>query len=100
MGNIPIYISAAALLFTFYQWIKSTSKADTTQITTVLIKLESIIESMTEVKADMRSMRTEMKDDMQDIKAEVQDLRERLAKAESSVASAHKRLDQAIGGRE
>jgi predicted nuclease with TOPRIM domain len=59
--------------------------------------LETIIESMTEIKADMRSMKAEMKEDMQDVKSEVQDLRERLAKVEASAASAHKRLDTAIG---
>ena len=99
MEYIPIGVSVAALLFSVYQFSRATHKANDSQMTTVLIKLESIIESMSEVKSDMRSMKAEMKEDMQDVKSEVQDLRERMAKAESSIASAHKRMDQAFGGR-
>ena len=85
----PILISLAALLFAYYQYSRNMHTDDTTQMTTVLIKLESIAEGITEIKSDMKN-----------VKKEVQDIRERLAKAEASVASAHKRLDQAIGGRE
>ena len=92
-----VIVSIAALILSIYQFTRNTHQKSDTQITTVLIKLESIIESMTEIKADMRSMKAEMKEDMQDVKSEVQDLRERLAKVEASAASAHKRLDTAIG---
>ena len=89
MGNLPYYVSAIALMFSVYQFIKQNTKADASQITTVLIKLENIADDIAEIKADLKS-----------VKAEVQDLRERIAKVEASAAQAHKRLDQAIGGRE
>ncbi len=92
-----VIVSIAALAFTIYQYIRTSHQRNDTQMTTVLIKLESIIESMTEVKADMRSMKAEMKEDMGEVKSEVQDLRERMAKVEASAASAHKRLDTALG---
>lgn len=89
MGNLPYYVSAIALLFSVYQFIKQNTKADASQITTVLIKLENIAAGIAEIKADLKS-----------VKAEVQDLRERIAKVEASAAQAHKRLDQVVGGRE
>lgn len=89
MGNLPYYVSAIALMFSVYQFIKQNTKADASQITTVLIKLENIADGIAEIKADLKS-----------VKAEVQDLRERIAKVEASAAQAHKRLDTMIGGRE
>lgn len=85
---IPYIISALALLFSVYQFVKATEKEDTGQITTVLIKLENISEGITEIKADMRS-----------IKEDVNNLRERVATVEASAKSAHHRID-AIEGKE
>ena len=82
MAYIPILISALALLFSAYQFVKASEKEDTSQMTTVLVKLENIAEGITEIKSDMRS-----------IKEDVQNLRERVATVESSVKSAHRRID-------
>ena len=82
MNYIPYIVSILALLFSVYQFIKATEKEDTTQLTTLLIKLENISDGVNEIKKDMRSMRED-----------VQVLRERIAKAEASIASAHKRID-------
>lgn len=83
---IPYIISALALLFSVYQFVKATEKEDTGQITTVLIKLENISEGITEIKADMRS-----------IKEDVNNLRERVATVEASAKSAHHRIDTIEG---
>ena len=85
MAYIPILISALALLFSAYQFVKTSEKEDTSQMTTVLVKLENIAEGITEIKSDMRS-----------IKDDVQNLRERVATVESSVKSAHHRIDTMI----
>jgi len=82
MNYIPYIVSILALLFSVYQFIKATEKEDTTQLTTLLIKLENISDGVNEIKKDMRSMRED-----------VQVLRERIAKAEAAIASAHKRID-------
>lgn len=86
MNYIPYIVSITALLFSVYQFIKATEKEDTTQLTTLLIKLENISDGVNEIKKDMRSLRED-----------VQTLRERIAKAEASIASAHKRVDILTG---
>ena len=86
MAYIPITISAVALLFSIYQFLNKSNKDETTQITTMLVKLESIAEGIIEIKGDIRSMRDD-----------VNDLRERMGKVEASVASVHKRVDRIEG---
>lgn len=87
--SYAIIVSVLALLFSVYQFVRATHKENDTQMSAVLMKLEIISEGITEIKADMKN-----------VKKDVQDLRERVAKVEASAASAHKRLDTAIGGRE
>lgn len=82
MEYIPLLISGVALLFSAYQFVRATEKEDTTQITTVLIKLEGIADGIAEIKADMKN-----------VKNDIRQLYERLAKVEASSASAHKRID-------
>lgn len=82
MEYVPLLISGVALLFSAYQFVRATEKEDTTQITTVLIKLEGIADGIAEIKADMKN-----------VKNDIRQLYERLAKVEASSASAHKRLD-------
>ena len=61
---------------------RAETQQDTTQLTTVIVKLENIGEGISEIKTDMRN-----------IKSDVQELRERLVKVEASASSAHRRLD-------
>lgn len=82
MDHVPILISIVALLFSAYQFVKATEKEDTTQITTVLIKLEGIADGIAEIKADMKNVKTD-----------IRQIYERLAKVEASASSAHKRID-------
>ena len=86
MAQIPYVVSVVALLFSVYQFVKASEKEDTSQITTVLIKLENIAEGVTEIKSDLRS-----------IKQDVQELRERVVAVEASTKSAHKRIDMFEG---
>lgn len=58
------------------------------EITTLIVKLESIAEGINEIKSDMRN-----------IKNEIQDLRDRLIIVEQSTKSAHERLDGVVGNR-
>lgn len=81
MEHLPYLISGLALLFSVYQFIKLSEKEDTTQITTVLIKLEGISEGITEIKNDIRS-----------VKSDVQELRERIVKLEALTDSAHTKI--------
>ena len=83
---LPIIISAAALFFAAYQYVRNGHKETDTQLTTIMIKLESIAEGIVEIKNDIRN-----------VKEDVQALRERMAKVEASAASAHKRIDTVVG---
>ena len=89
MESLPILISVGAFAFTIYQFLRSANKEGTTQITTVLIKLENIADGIAEIKGEMKSLRDELGE-----------LRERVSKVEASAASAHKRVDRIEGKEE
>lgn len=58
------------------------NKQNTTELTTVIVKLETINTNVTELKSDMRNQHLDM-----------QEQRERLIVVEQSTKSAHHRLD-------
>ena len=89
MEYLPIIISACALLFSVWQFGNRSTKEDSTQITTVIVKLEAISAGIGEIKSEIKSVGDEVKE-----------LRERVAKCEGSVASAHKRIDRIEGKEE
>ena len=87
--EIALIISAVSLGFGIYQGVsnlkrndRQDNRAEATQITAVIVKLETIGEGVNEIKLDMRNIRNEIKD-----------IRERLTKVEESTKSAHHRLD-------
>lgn len=87
--EIALIISAISLGFGIYQGVsnlkrndRQDNRAEATQITAVIVKLETIGEGINEIKLDMRNIRNEIKD-----------IRERLTKVEESTKSAHHRLD-------
>jgi peptidoglycan hydrolase CwlO-like protein len=89
MEYIPIGVSILSLIVSAivgFSTIKSRNSSDTkqetTQLTTLIVKLENINDGVNEIKADMRNM----KDD-------VRELRDRVIKVEESTKSAHRRLD-------
>lgn len=82
---ISLIALLASCIFSFANWKRAEKrdvKSDSTQLTTVIVKLENISAGIAEIKGDMNSVKTDVKE-----------LRERNAKVESSAASAHKRLD-------
>ena len=87
MENLPVIISIAALLFSLYQFVSKNDKADTTQLTTVIVKLEAIGDGINEIKADLRSANNA-----------ITELRERVASVEDRSKSNTNRLN-AIDGR-
>ena len=64
------------------------SKKEATEMTTVIVKLETISSGVSEIKSDIRN-----------IKTDVQELRDRVIIVEQSVKSAHHRLDGMEDGR-
>ena len=83
---LPIIISAAALCFAAYQYVRASHRDADAQMTTIIVKLEGIAEGIVEIKSDIKN-----------VKEDVQALRERMAKVEASAASAHKRIDTVVG---
>jgi hypothetical protein len=78
----PYIISALALMFSVYQFVRHTEREDSGQITTVLVKLEHITELIADIKKDVREDRQDRKE-----------IRDRLVAVEASAKSAHKRID-------
>lgn len=76
---IALVISAIAL----FRNMKHDNKAEAGELTTIIVKLESISDNVKEVKADIK-----------DVKGDIERLRERLVVVEESTKSAHKRLDK------
>lgn len=62
---------------------KSDDKRDATEMTTVIVKLESISGDTSEIKKDMSDLKSEMKE-----------LRERVVVVEQSTKQSHKRIDE------
>lgn len=87
MDYLPIILSVAALLFSIYQFKTKIQQEDTTQLTTVIVKLESIGNGVNEIKSDLRSVNTA-----------IAELRERLITVETRSKSNTHRLN-ALDGR-
>ena len=79
----PIIVSIAALLFSVYMNSSNNSKENTTELTTVIVKLENIGVGITDIKSEIAALRNDQKDD-----------HDRLIKAEQSISTAWKRIDE------
>lgn len=91
--EIALLISMISVGFGVFSAISSYSRAkkheqkkDTTEMTTVIIKLENISTGILEIKADLNN-----------IKGEVKELRERMIIIEQSTKQAHRRIDEIKG---
>ncbi|MFV0519612.1 MAG: hypothetical protein ACK5LY_04980 [Lachnospirales bacterium] len=87
--EIALLISGVSLAFALYSGItnlkrnqRSDDRQDATEITTVIVKLEIINTTLTELKSEMASIRIDN-----------EKFRERLVKVEESTKQAHRRID-------
>lgn len=94
--EVALLISAVSVAFALYFGIsnlKRNNKQDTAndaaQLTTVIVKLETISSGVTEIKSELKN-----------VKNDIQDLRDRLIIVEQSTKSAHHRIDGLTGGGE
>lgn len=78
-------VSVTIGVLSFITNAKKNHKTDTSEMTTVIVKLENIGDNVSEIKTDVKG-----------VKEDVNVLRERVAKAEASAKQAHKRLDDYI----
>lgn len=91
--EIALLISGVSLAFGIYQGVSnlkrnkaSDDKKEASEMTAVIVKLESIGTGVTEIKLDMKNIR-----------ADIQELRERLVVVEQSSKQAHRRIDEVVG---
>lgn len=85
-----LLISVVSLAFGVYSGVTAMkrnsqrdAKADASQLTTVIVKLENIGNGITEIKSEMLNVKNDLKE-----------TRERIIKVEESTKQAHKRLDE------
>lgn len=83
MEYIPYLISFASLILAAYTFLSRNNKENTTELTTVIVKLENIGAGITDIKAELAGLKTDQKED-----------HDRLIKVESSVATMWKRVDE------
>ena len=87
--EVALVISVVSVVFGVYQTIsnlkrneKVDAKNDASQLTTVIVKLESIGTGIARIENEVTNIKNDVKED-----------HERLVKVEESAKSAHKRLD-------
>lgn len=79
----PYIISVLSLLLAAYSFLSKNNKENTTELTTVIVKLENIGVGITDIKAEIAGLKNDQKDD-----------HDRLIKVEASVATMWKRYDE------
>lgn len=83
MNYAPIIISIASLLFAIYSLASKNSKENTSELTTVIVKLENIGAGITDIKAEIAGLKTDQKED-----------HDRLIKVESSTSALWKQFNE------
>ena len=80
--NYTLIISICSLLLAGYTFLSKNNKENTTELTTVIVKLESIGNGISDIKSEINSMKTDQKED-----------HDRLIKVESSLSSLWKQFN-------
>ena len=87
--EVALLISGISLAFSIYCGLsslkrseKSDAKADASQLTTVIVKLENISSGVTEIKTEMTN-----------VKSDIRETREKVVKLEEGVKQAQRRID-------
>ena len=80
--NYALIISICSLLLAGYTFLSKNNKENTTELTTVIVKLESIGNGISDIKSEINSMKTDQKED-----------HDRLIKVESSLSSLWKQFN-------
>lgn len=83
MNYLPVIISFLSLLVAGYSFLSKTNKDNTTELTTVIVKLESIGTGIADIKAEIVNLKNDQKED-----------HDKIIKIESSLSTAWKRIDE------
>ena len=82
LAVIPIIISIITLLFSLYVFISSNNKTSTTELTTVIVKLENIGSGIADIKAEIGTIKKDQRED-----------HDRLIRLDESLESAWHRIN-------
>lgn len=83
MQHIPYLISGLSLLLAVYTFLSRNNKESTTELTTVIVKLENIGNGISDIKSEIASMKNDQKED-----------HDRLIQVESSLSSLWKQFNE------
>lgn len=83
MQYIPYLISVLSLLLAVYTFLSRNNKESTTELTTVIVKLENIGNGISDIKAEIANMKNDQKED-----------HDRLIQVESSLSSLWKQFNE------
>ena len=86
MNYATIAISLVSLLLAGYTFLSKNTKDTTAEMTTVIVKLESISSGITDIKKEIEGLKADQRDD-----------HDRLIKVESSLKSAWKQINKISG---
>lgn len=86
MNYITVIISILSLLLAGYTFLNKNTKENTTELTTVIVKLESIGNGIRDIKAEIATLKNDQKED-----------HDKLIRLESSLSTAWKRIDEMKG---
>lgn len=82
---LTIFIAFCSLLVSIYTLISKNNKENTTELTTVIVKLENIGAGISDIKSEIANMKTDQKED-----------HDRLIQVESSVSTLWKQFNTEI----
>lgn len=82
---LTIFIAFCSLLVSIYTLISKNNKENTTELTTVIVKLENISGGIADIKAEMNTMKTDQKED-----------HDRLIQVEASVSALWKQFNNEV----
>ena len=74
IAALSLIVSLIIAIYNIWRGSKKDNKADSSQLTTVIVKLENISDDTREIKSDLR-----------DVKSDIKDHGERLVKAEQEI---------------
>lgn len=83
MNYLPVIISLLSLLLAGYSFLNKTNKENTTELTTVIVKLESIGNGIADIKAEIANLKNDQKED-----------HDKIIKIEASLQTVWKRIDE------
>ena len=81
--NYTLVISVCSLLLAGYTFLSKNNKENTTELTTVIVKLENIGNGIRDIKAEIAALKNDQKED-----------HDKIIKLEASISTAWKRIDE------